>query len=78
MRWWGSLPEKGGQGLDVVDRVAEDVHLAHLLNTGCSGYVPFQHVKSVIDALDAVAFPSFPLRHLHILIYSYINIYYIC
>ena len=67
MRWWGSFPEEGRQGLDVVHRVAEDVHLAHLLHTGCSGYVPLQHVKSVIDALDAVAFPGVPSRHLHIL-----------
>ena len=67
MRWWRSLPEKGRQGLDVVHRVAEDVHLAHLLHTGCSGYVPLQHVESVIDALNAVAFPGVSSRDLHIL-----------
>ena len=67
MRWWGSLSEKGGQGLDVVHCVAEDVHLAHLLHTGCSGYVPLQHIESVIDALDAVAFPGVSSRDLHIL-----------
>ena len=67
MRWWGSLSEEGGQGLDVVHRVAEDVHLAHLLHAGCSRYVPLEHVKSVIDALDAIALTGVPPRHLDVL-----------
>ena len=63
----GALLEQTLQGLDVVHRLGQDVHLGHFLDRRRARNVSFEHFKSVVDSLDAAPLPGIPPGHLDVL-----------
>ena len=55
------------QTLNVLDGVAQDVHLGHLLVAGGRGHHHPQPLEPVVHGLNAVALPRVPLHHLDVL-----------
>ena len=62
------LVDEPVQVLDVVDGVAEDVHLGHLLDAGRRRDVGLEHVEAGVDGLDPVSLPGVPLGRLGVLL----------
>ena len=64
------LLNHGVEALDVVDRVAENVHLGHLLVAGGAGDVLAQLLEALVHGLDAVPLARVALDRLEILLGS--------